>query len=54
MTAGPLMVGVVSDAAGPDVAPYYLAVAGIASGLIFWLFVRETHRVRDRPAAASA
>ena len=47
------MVGVVSDAAGPDVAPYYLAAVGIASGLIFWLLVRETHRPREQPAAAS-
>ena len=53
MTAGPLMVGVVSDAAGPEVAPYYLAAVGIASGLIFWLLVRETHRPREQPAAAS-
>ncbi|MCY3782427.1 MAG: MFS transporter [Chloroflexi bacterium] len=54
MTGGPLIVGVVADAAGPDATPFYLAAAGFASGLIFLLLVRETHRVRGQPATASA
>ena len=50
MTAGPLMVGV-CPMQPVRMAPYYLAA--VASGLIFWLLVRETHRPRNSPAAAS-
>ena len=43
-TSGPMLVGVVADASGPEVAPYYIAATGIASGLIFLCLVPETRR----------
>ncbi len=51
-TGGPLLIGVVADAAGPEVAPFYLAAVGVASGLIFLLLVPETRRRGDRAATA--
>jgi MFS family permease len=51
-TSGPLMVGIVADVAGPEIAPFYLAGVGVASGLVFLLFVPETRRRADREATA--